>query len=193
MNIIYVISIVQIILWLFIFIYTYEYFTRTEVNRFRFKYWVIISILNIFQIIAIIGYDVTHSRLLLMLIKGAFVLITINLMEIFIHTTKKKIKRKIEILFRVFFLTIMLCYIATSNIFFLCMTLFIVATLSTIYERIYFLISFSIYMAYIIISNSTGYLELNSVVISLIYTAHLTNGIRKMYCEEQVRERICNE
>lgn len=190
MSVIYLISIVQIVLWLFIFIYTFEYFIRTDINRYRFKYWAIISILNMLQITAIIGYDITHSSLLSILIKGIFVLISINLMEIFIHTTKKKIRRKTEILFRVFFLTMILCYITTSNIIFLCFALAIVATLSTIYDRIYFLVSFSIYMTYIVLSRNMGYLELSAVIANLIYTAHLTNGIRKMYFDEQSGDRL---
>lgn len=188
------VSILIVLVWMMIAVMSYEFYTTTKENRFRFRYWFAIGMLNMFQ--AFLGMVVIYSDITDYQIARwvAFVLIDALFLEMFIFPVAR---RKKELFIRTFFYFNLVLDFMTPHPYFLLLNiivLFILARMSTYYTtKTHFSISMILYGAAILIPYLTAYTQLPSLITGLIFSLHSFWGVSKLYKEEQTNELIKEE
>jgi signal transduction histidine kinase len=180
-----------IIVWLAISVMSYEFYTTAKINRFRFRYWFAISMLNVFQAIvgAVVIYSSNQDYQTARWV--AFVLIDALYLEIFIPPIAR---RKIELFVRTIFYLFLAVNFMMPNPFFLLVDIVILMVLTRKSEynvlRKHFSVSMAFYFLAVLLPHLFGYTGDISLLIGLVFSTHLAYGVYKLYKEEQTAELI---
>jgi len=186
-----------IILYLLSITMSYIYYVSSDTNRYRFRYWGIVSWLNIMQLL-IYSYCVLSGNQEVSVIRYLlFTLINVYLLEIFMYTFKHRSK---EMVIRFIYIIILLLYwILNNNIFILFGNAVILAHVSMVYgpelTKKHFMVTFWLYSIYIIIPKAIylyfpdfKYNYLTELITVFLYSSHLTYGIYKIYKSENIED-----
>ncbi len=179
--------------WAFVFIYTYEYFTRAVYNRLRFRYWLVVSFFNMIHVLLAFFFvfmnvpEIQRLRLLI------FLIINLNMFEVFMYTAHNIIDRKTEAKLRIVFPLINIVSSITLYVPFILISNAILIYLAYICKNKHFIISFSLYLSIFIVVHFFGFITIPSLITGFLYSIHVMIGIRKMYKEEHIEEQIKKE
>lgn len=185
--------------WLTVTVMAKEFYETApqNKNRFRFRYWFVVGILNMFHVFIAFINQYIQSDILQDTRWLAFMIIDIFLLEIFIVNVKT---RRLELYLRVIFYMCLIFDMATSvsPIFVViqgCILLY--TAIHSPYKNIpeHFKVTFILYICmgiapYIPIPEIGGFTHLFSLVVGMIYSIHLAFGVKKFYEEEKILEAI---
>lgn len=185
--------------WLTVTVMSKEFYETApqNKNRFRFRYWFIIGIMNMFHIFVAFINQYVNSDILSNSRWYAFFIINIFLLEIFIVNVKT---RKLELYLRVIFYMCLIFNMSITGIaiFSIVQGLILIYTAShSPYENIpqHFKITFILYICMSIaplipIPVIGGFTQAFSLFVGAIYSLHLACGVKKFYAEEKIVEAI---
>jgi hypothetical protein len=166
----------------------YEFYTTGKVNRYKFRYWFAIGLLNAFHLSLAVYFLATGDGHLQNARWATFALMEVLYLEIFINQFTFK-KRRNELLLRVVFYylvllsPVLLFYplnIAIASI------LSILAFKSTDELHNWFGVSFILYAFTTIIPEIFGYGSDISFFMGIMYMSHLFLGVYRLYKKENV-------
>lgn len=177
------------IVWVSVVVMTYEFYTTGKRNRFKFRFWYSIGMLNIFHLLLAVVYRHTGSQMFQDARWLAFLLIDAMLLEIFIYPLKH---RQPELIIRtVYYFALIMDQVSNHPYFCLVnITILVYLTFKLEYNDIgkHFRKTFLIYYGVVLVPYMTGYTQTWSLLIGLVYSTHCALGVRKMYKAEKVDE-----
>jgi len=186
-----ILILISLSIWIIITTLSYEFYTTAKENRFKFRYWFAIGILNIFQLV-ILGifvaensFDALHFKLLSRMI------VNVLMLELFIAPIAR---RKIELLVRSSFYFMLMLNATGSTPFFLMtnvVVLIVLAFKSEYYTvRRIFPASLFFYSLTILTSYFQGPFGFATLGSNIVFASSLAYGIKKLYEEEQTHELV---
>lgn len=168
----------------------YDFYTTTITNRFKFRHWFSIGMLNALIAVLAIYYEVTGDLHFQHIRWASFAMMEVLFLEIFInqHTFNH---RRNELMVRAVYYWAVL---VTPVFFFSPLNITIAAILSYLAFKgsdlngKWFGWSFVLYGMTTVIPEIFGYGTWQSFLIGVIFTTHLFYGVYKLYKLEQRRE-----
>lgn len=181
-------------IWIPVCVMTYEFYTTGKRNRFKFRFWFSIGMLNLFHILLAILFKFTGNPTFQEARWLAFILIDAMLLEIFIYPLKQ---RTSELVFRVIYYFSLIMDQMSNHPFFLLINISLLIYLASKseYPEIskHFKWTFVIYYGVVLVPYISGYTQTWSLLIGLLYSFHVVLGVKKLYICEQVDEYIREE
>lgn len=184
-------TLVLLVLWGSTTMYCYEFYKSGLYNRYKFRYWFSIGMLNIFHLFMLIVYKHTGVTEFLEGRWIAFLIIELLYLEIFIVPVRK---RYVELFIRTgYYFLLVMTYSLDNDLIFLgnIAILFWLANKSE-YNilRTHFRVSFLLYVLVITVPILFGYSTAASLIAGLIFSSHIIVGIRKLYYLEHGDEMM---
>jgi hypothetical protein len=168
----------------------YDFYTTAKVNRFKFRHWFSVGILNSFVVVLAMYFEVTGSTHFQDVRWATFAMMEILFLEIFINQYSF-LHRRNELLVRVIYywavlISPILMY-ATLNVFISIVLIWLAFTGNCVNGK-WFGWSFILYGLTTIIPEIFGYGTIQSFLIGVIFTTHLFVGVYKLYKLELKKE-----
>jgi len=177
------------IIWVSVSVMSSEFYSTGKENRFRFRYWFSIGMLNIFHIILAFFYKMTGDAGFQEARWLAFVLVDALLLEIFVIPIAK---RKCELFVRTaFYFCLILDFMGNTPVFMVVNSIILIYLASNMkYDKPkkHFKISFVLYGLMSTLPYFVGFTTNLSLLSGLVYSAHLGWGVRMLYKEEKADE-----
>lgn len=180
-----------VIIWMTVAVMSYEFYTTAKLNRFRFRYWFAIAILNIFQAILGAYYIYSNNGDIQTARWVAFVIIDILYLEIFIPPIAR---RTLELFVRTAFYFALVIDFMTPSPYLLLINVVVLGILARHSDyntaRNHFSFSMVLYFFVNLIPYLTGYTEILSLAVGFVFSLHIMYGVYQLYLEEQTNELI---
>lgn len=177
------------IIWVSVSVMSSEFYSTGKENRFRFRYWFAVGMLNIFHILLAFFYKYTGYASFQDARWLAFILIDALLLEIFIMPIAR---RKCELFVRTtFYFALILDFMGNTPIFIIINSIILIYLASKMkYKKVgnHFRISFVLYGVMSALPYFVGFTTNLSLLAGLVYSAHLGWGVRILYKEEKTDE-----
>lgn len=179
------------LIWSLVAGMAFEFYTTTKENRFRFRYWFTIGMLNVFHILLAIMYKSTGDATFQEARWVAFIIIDVLMLEVFI---KPVIRRRLELFVRsAFYFLLILDFMGNSPVYLLSTSIILILLSSKAdceVTKKHFTWSFVLHGVAMTVPFITGFTSALSLLAGLVYSAHLALGVKKLYDLENTAEEI---
>jgi len=187
----YIILFVIGIVWAAVSVMSSKFYATGKENRFRFRYWFAIGMLNIFHVLLAFLYKATGDGSFQEARWLAFVLIDALLLEVFIIPV---IRRKQELFIRIgFYFCLILDFMGSSPFFIIINAIILMyLALHSKFKMIkaHFFTSFVLYGLMSSVPYFVGFTTNWSLFVGMLYSTHMAVGVFRLYSEERSDEII---
>ena len=172
-------------------VHCFEFYTTAMENRYKFRYWFAIGIVNIFHILLAIYGDLSGDYSLQSARWASFALMDVLLLEIFVSSVKG---RRLELFIRSsYYVSSLASPVILTWIFpvYNCGILIYLALKSEKYpHNRHFAVSFILYALTTIVPTIWGFGTNLSFFMGVLFLGHLMYGVHSLYRKEKVYEHL---
>lgn len=179
--------------WLAIAVRSFEFYTTTIKNRFRFRYWFMLGVLNMAHILLALSMAYSGDQDLQPIRWSIFLMMDILLLEIFVTSIKRPLELGIRFLYYInLILDFNSVYGPTPLWLGINGLILMILARRSPYTKTYryFTATFMLYIVAMVMPYIGGNSSELSFLAGAIYSIHLAYGVRKLYFEEKVIEHI---